>query len=197
MGGVGAARHPLAALLVPQPDLAGPGARLDRIQRPAPAAAGAPRRARPGAEALAEVDWATGHGSPHSAPWSPITISPTGPSHPPWSHPQRPGPAHAARVIPDDAQAASAADRLGRHRPEGRTGGNIGGIHSSGDNRGRRVSPTHLPAVVAGWRRAVPFRPCSMSNSMSWPSCKVCSPLACTALMCTDTSSPRSGRMKP
>ena len=31
---------------------------LDRIQRPAPAAARAPRRARPGAEALAEVDWA-------------------------------------------------------------------------------------------------------------------------------------------
>ena len=31
---------------------------LDRIQRPAPAAAGAPRRARPGTEALAEVDWA-------------------------------------------------------------------------------------------------------------------------------------------
>jgi hypothetical protein len=55
MGGVGAAHHPLAALLVPQPDLAGPGARLDLIQRPAPTAAGTPGRARPGAEALAEV----------------------------------------------------------------------------------------------------------------------------------------------
>ena len=55
MSGVGAAHDPLPALLVPQPNLGGPGARLDLVQRPAPAADGAPRRAGPRAEALAEV----------------------------------------------------------------------------------------------------------------------------------------------
>jgi hypothetical protein len=74
---------------------------LDRIQRPAPAAAGGHAVPALEPEALAEVDWQTAHSSPHSIPWPPITISPTGPSHLPWSHLQRPSPAHAARVIPE------------------------------------------------------------------------------------------------
>jgi hypothetical protein len=118
MDGVGAAHDPLAALLVPQPDLAGPGQGLTLIQRPAPAAAGAPRRAGPGAEALAEVVRADRPRQPAQRPWSPITIPPTGPSGPPWSHHATAGSdPHAARVIGDDTQGARAADRLGWHRP--------------------------------------------------------------------------------
>jgi hypothetical protein len=52
---VGTANNPLHAFLVPQPNLGGPRARLDLVQRPAPAADRAPRSVGPRAEALAEV----------------------------------------------------------------------------------------------------------------------------------------------
>jgi hypothetical protein len=66
MGGVGAAHDPLAALLVPQPDMTEPGARLDFSQRPTPAAAG--HHAVPALELRRwpRSSGQTGHGSPHS-----------------------------------------------------------------------------------------------------------------------------------
>jgi hypothetical protein len=198
MGGVGAAHHPLVALRVPKPDLAGPGARLDLIQRPAPAAAGTPRRASPGAEALAEVVRADRPRQPAQRP----LVAHQHPAHRPFqstiqSPRKRPAPIRRPRGSSTiDAKGAKAATGPGGSSQEA-TGGHIGGVRSLWWPAGAARHPDACACrgrTLAAWG---PFRPCWMSNSTAWPSCKVCSPLACTALMCTNTSSPCSGWMKP
>jgi hypothetical protein len=67
--------------------------------------------------------------------------------------------AACARGIHEDAQGASAADRPGMAAARRQTeAASVASAHP-GDGRERRVSPSHGPAVVAGWRPEVPVVP--------------------------------------
>jgi hypothetical protein len=156
--------------------------------------------ARPGAEALAEVVRADRPRQPAQRP----LVAHHHPAHRPFrstiqspcndrlrsprcvSHrrrrPRSPG-RRPARV------ASARRQNRRRHRWSPLTSGDPGGSGASA----RRAC---LPGSQVGGLRSL-FVPVRCRTRRPGPPARSCSPLACTALMCTNTSSPCSGRMKP